>query len=521
MSGLVDSPQKEYERLSADRGPYLQMARDCSKLTLPALIPPSGKTHGSRLRRGYSNFGARCVNSLASKLLLAVLPARQSFFRLRAEDRLVKQLGSEKARTAVEAALGGMESVIQMDIETTPTRTPTGEALKHLIVAGNVLVFLKPEGGVKTYPLHSYVCSRDGSGNPLCIVAVDNLTPNTLPESIRGLVKAQLINQREPSDKPVSVYTAVCRTETGWAVEQEVEGIKIPESKGTYPLDACPWMALRWTPVDGESYGRGIVEDYLGYFTSLEALTAAVVKGTAIAVKVLYLRNPNGITKASKLTQSETGDVIDGKPDDVHVLQCEKQADLNVGRQMIADLKDELSYAFALSQAIQRQAERVTAEEIRYMAQELDALLGGIFSTLSMEFQLPFLRYTMVRLGRTGQLPNLPKKSIKPSITTGLDALGRGAELDNLKGYVKDIVDLGGPEALKTFLYFDDLLSRLSTARGIKTDGLIKPKDVVAQESQQAQMAAMVQHLGPNAVTQMGQLAKAGAAPQPPATEGA
>lgn len=506
---LPSSLRGEYERLSSDRAPYLNRARDCAKLTLPTLIPPSGKQGATRLRSGYSNFGARCVNSLSSKLLLSLMPARQAFFRFQVEDRLLSQLGGPKQLAAVEKALAGMEDVVQSEIEANACRTPVGEAVKHLLVGGNVLMHMLPSGGLKLYPLHSFVVHRDGEGTPLRMVAEDTLSPLSLPDSVRGRVLEKLSERNSP-DKTVTLYTGIFRTETNWVVWQEVEGIKVPESHGRYPLDACPWMPLRWTPVDGESYGRGMVEDYLGYFTSLEALTAALVKGTAIAAKVVYLRNPNGVTKATALTRSETGDVIDGKPDDVHALQAEKAQDFRTAREMIADLKEELSYAFALNQAIQRNAERVTAEEIRYMAQELDSLLGGIYSTLSLEFQLPFLRRLMVQLERQGRLPPMPKKALRPVIVTGLDALGRGAELDNLRAFVKDVVDLGGPDSLKTYLNFDDLLTRLATNRGIKADGLVKDKEQVAAEMQQAQMEQMVQHLGPNAINQMGQLAKAG-----------
>lgn len=463
----------------------------------------------SKLRRGYSNFGARCVNSLSSKLLLSLMPARQSFFRFQVEDRLLAQLGGPKQLAAVEKALAGMESLVQSEIEANACRTPVGEGVKHLLVGGNVLLQMLASGGLKVYPLHSFVVHRDGEGTPLRVVAEDTLSPLTLPDSIRGQVMAKLAERNSP-DKTVTLYTGIFRTETNWVVWQEVEGIKVPGSHGRYPLDACPWLPLRWTPVDGESYGRGMVEDYLGYFTSLEALTAALVKGTAVAAKVVFLRNPNGSTKAAALTRSETGDVIDGKKDDVHALQAEKAQDFRTAREMIADLKEELSYAFALNQAIQRNAERVTAEEIRYMAQELDSLLGGIYSTLSLEFQLPFLRRLLVQLERTGRLPPLPKKALRPIIVTGLDALGRGAELDNLRAYVKDVVDLGGPDSLKTYLNFDDLLTRLATARGIKVDGLVKDKEQVAAEQAQQTQQALIQQLGPNAINQMGQLAKAG-----------
>lgn len=506
---LPASLRGEYERLSTDRDPFLQRARDCSKYTVPTLVPPLGTNKGRNLRSGYSNFGARCVNSLSSKLLLAILPARQSFFKLTVSDALLSQMGGPQLRAEVDKAMGKMEDNIQTEIEATPTRTPTGEGVKHLLVAGNVLFHLMPKGGIKVYPLHSYVCLRDGEGHPLRIIAVDKVAPASLPDSVRAQVKAKLAERNSP-EKSVEVYTGVFRDATQWVVYQEVEGIQIPGSRGNYPLDASPWLPLRWTPVDGESYGRSMVEDYLGYFISLEALTAALVKGTAVAAKVVYLRNPNGLTKAAALTKAETGAVIDGRAEDVHALQSEKAQDFRTTREMIADLKEELSYAFALNQAIQRNAERVTAEEIRYMAQELDSLLGGIYSTLSLEFQLPFLRRLMLQMEKAGKLPTLPRKAIRPVIVTGLDALGRGAELDNLRAFVKDVVDLGGPDALKTYLDFGDLLKRLSTARGIQSDGLIKPPEVIAQEEQAQQMQAMVQHLGPNAVTQMGQLAKAG-----------
>lgn len=512
MAGAT-SLKAHYDQLSTDRAPYLNRGRDAARYTVPTLLPQAGRTAGQKLRNGFSNYGARLVNSLSAKVLLAGLPARQSFFVFQVEDKVLEQLGGKNLRSQVDKALASMESSILLDIETTATRTPLGEAIKHLIVAGNALAYLTPQGSLKVYPLHSYVCQRDGEGTVLKIITEDKVAPQTLPQSIRGAVMAKVLARSESPEKTVLIYTGVFREENSYRVYQEVEGVRVPGSEGTYPVDACPWMPMRWIPVDGESYGRGLVEDYLGYFVSLEALTAALVKGTAVAAKVVYLRNPNGVTKAAALTRSETGDVIDGKPDDVHALQSEKAQDFRTAREMINDLKEELAYAFAMNHAIQRNAERVTAEEIRYMAQDLDSALGGNFSTFSLEFQAPYLRAKMAQMRRAGKLPQLPKNTIRPVIVTGLDALGRGAELDNLRAFVKDVVELGGPQALDSNLYFSDLLSRLAVARGIKTDGLVKPEDVVAQENAAKQEAAMVERLGPNVINQAGALAKQGAAP--------
>jgi len=114
----------------------------------------------------------------------------------------------------------------------------------------------------------------------------------------------------------------------------------------------------------------------------------------------------------------------------------------------------------------------------------------------------------MLQMEKQKKLPTLPKGAVRPVIVTGLDALGRGADLDNLKALVKDVVDLGGPAALETYLNFSDLLKRLSTSRGITTDGLIKTEEEVAAAQQAKQQQEMMQTLGPNAVNAAGGMAK-------------
>lgn len=534
--------KSEYNRLHSVRSPYLQRARECSKYTLPWLVPAAGATGATRLRVTYSSFGARCVNSLANKLLLALFPPRQAFFRLSVTKELQDQLGGPKMKADVDKALASIEDMVLEEINTTPTRTPAGEAVKHLLVSGNVLVYLQPEGGLKVYPLSNFVCKRDKAGNALTIIVEEKVALAALPEEMRAEVEAKLrANKRtdENLEDGLCIYTSITRDfgkaygkdsliteasaadiEAGnWVVRQEVEGLEIESSAGSYPNDACPWLPLRWIPDATGPYGRGLVEDYLGHLVSLESLSASLVKATAVASKIVFLRNPNGMTKASKLTQAETGAVIDGKEGDVVVLQVGKQVDLATARQMTQDLKEELAFAFALNQAVQRNAERVTAEEIRYMAQELDSTLGGNYSTLSMDFQLPYLRRLMVQMEKEKKLPVLPKGTIRPVIVTGLDALGRGADLDNLRALVKDVVDLGGPEALKTYLNFDDLLKRLSTSRGITTDGLIKTAEEVAAAQQQDQQMQMVQQLGPQAINAAGGMAKQAIAAQQQPTQ--
>ena len=48
-------------------------------------------------------------------------------------------------------------------------------------------------------------------------------------------------------------------------------------------------MPLRFNVVDGENYGRGRVEEFLGDLRSLEALSQALVEGSAAATRLSLL----------------------------------------------------------------------------------------------------------------------------------------------------------------------------------------------------------------------------------------
>ena len=79
-----------------------------------------------------------------------------------------------------------------------------------------------------------------------------------------------------------------------------------PGSQGKSPVDSTPWLPLRFNTVDGEAYGRGRVGQFIGDLKSLEALSQAIVEGSAAAAKVVFTVSPslyNQTTDASSSWQ--------------------------------------------------------------------------------------------------------------------------------------------------------------------------------------------------------------------------
>ena len=493
---MNQSGKSLYTKLETHRFQFLDRARDCSRLTLPTLIPDDGQTAGKKFPCPFNGMGARGVNSLASSLLLSLLPPNAPFFRLVLDDAALRQVeGLPEVKTEIEQNLADIEKAVMKEVEAENIRVSLFEILKHLIVGGNCLLHFNPEGGLRVFPLSRYVVKRDPMGKPLHIITKESIQPDQLPEEMQGMVAG------EGPDTSVDLYTCIHRiTENKYSVYQMVGDTEVPGSRGTFPTDKLPFLPLRMYSVEGEDYGRSYVEQYLGDLRSLEGLTQSIVEGAAAASKILFLVNPNGTTRARTLARSANGAIVEGSAQDVTVLQSQKAADLSIAAQTATQISERLSYAFLLTESTVRNAERVTAEEIRLLSQSIEKQLGGAFSLLSAELQLPLVNRIMDRLTKAKKLPKLPKKFIAPTIITGVEALARGNDLQRLDFFLQGMAQTVGPETIGQFVNLREYIKRRATALGIDLAGLIKTEEELAAEAQQAQQQQAIQQFGPQAM---------------------
>ena len=141
--------KKQYDQWAQKkREPFLRRAREASELTLPTLVPPEGHTGQQDLPSPYQNIGSRGVNNIASKLLLIMFPPNQPFFRMVINDydTLEETEGNPEGKAAVEKALSRYERAVIQDVETSDARIKMFQTMKHLVVAGNTLLFQFPKG---------------------------------------------------------------------------------------------------------------------------------------------------------------------------------------------------------------------------------------------------------------------------------------------------------------------------------------------------------------------------------------
>lgn len=486
---MTESAKTLYEQLKVDRLMVLETARTCARLTIPSLLPPEGFSANTPLPSPYQSLGAYGVNNLSAKLLLALYPQGTSFFRYIIPETIsVASKAPQGTREEIAKALSSIENRALQKFEASVVRPQKAEAMTHLVVAGNVLTFFPNLDEFRLFRLDQYVVRRDASGKPLDVVVHETVSPRGLSDDVKVACGVA-----SDETRAVPVYTRVTWDDGRCRWHQEINEKIVPDSDGDAPAELAPWNPLRWKAVPGSDYGRGHCEEYLGDLMSLEGLSQAVVEFSAVAAKILLLVHPNAVTDVHDVNRAKSGDAVTGKADDIDVLQLDKYADFQVVHQVMGVLQERLSAAFMLRSGLVRDAERVTAEEIRGTAQELEDTLGGVYTVLAQEEQYPFVRRHLFVLEREGSIPKLPKGTAEPVIVTGFQALGRNHALNRIRGFVSDLQAMFGPDAALKLLNGSDAATRLGTGWGVEDlDALVKTAEQLAAEQQAAEQAELM-----------------------------
>lgn len=493
--------QQRYEQLSSKRSSLLALCEEYARWTLPYIHPPSG-AKGTELQGPKASIGAQGVNHLANKLIMTLFRPSQPFFRLLVSTEITDELNAAAKRgdkaairdlALIDQQLAAKEKAAMVQLDYNRFRTEATTAAKHLLITGNALMY-SPDGGGSTqvYGLRNYCVVRDLSGAVIELITLDQKAFGTFSEDVQKQIQADDRNSRKfETDTNVDLYTWVKLDKDGrYSMTQWAGNTKL-DSSGTWPKDELPWLVLTWNLCRGEDYGRGLVEDYAGAFHALDILTEAYVTLVAIAADIKFLVDPSSVTDPDAINKSASGTYHSGKKDDVTVVQLDKLQDAQTVISAIQAYQQTIGQAFLLASAIRRDAERVTAEEIRSDINELDTAHGGIYSRFSEDWQLPLAILQLKRIGL-----NLGKSGeIKPQIITGLDSLSRAGDLDNLRLFVSDLAMLEAvPEEFRQAIDPIAFAEFIGIRRGVDYGKFVKSVQTM-QAEQQAATAAQEQQI--------------------------
>lgn len=486
-----NSAQGEWTRLDGLRRGFIERCEKYAGFTLPRLCTINGyDQNSSELAHDWQSIGAQATNHVVNKLVLALFAPSRPFFRLEADAMWKRNAISQGIKeNIIDEALAKAEqdAIREMDRKGT-VRPKLYQALANLVVLGNVLIYLprKNDEEMRVFGIKSYVARRTGEGKLKTAIIRECLAFDELEPDVQDLCRAH--GSRKSPETKVEYFKWIERTRDGkYRMTQWVDGYRLPkEYDGFWPEDKLPYRVLTWQLADENDYGTGLVEDYAGDFVALSALSEAQVKGAILSSEFRWLVNPGGMTKPEDLENSENGAALPGLKDDVVLVSNSKPGDLAVVQNIAGDYLQRIGRGFLMSSAVTRNAERVTAQEIRLQAQELETSFGGTYSRIAVDMQAPIADWLLL----TVEL-DLSRTKIKRSIVTGLDALSRSGDLDALRAALADIASIGQlPEQQLAVLNLDAINSTIFIGHGLSNKFVKTPEQQKADADAQAQRQA-------------------------------
>lgn len=437
---MKDTPHKaRFERYRDDS--LIAKCERYAHWTLPYLMAdPDLNPTGRQIpvERDYQEMGALLTNNLATKLAALLFPVNVPFFEATPSKKLIedaKQRGIDE--TTLRSELANLTTAACKRVFHNGGYAQLVSAVRHLIVTGNVLLRRVPEDQTYiAYGLQHYAVRRDGMGRVMDTILRERADFETLPPDVQKELRR--VNpgkyRRAKPDCVVELYTRIHRKygKTGkayWEVSQQADNIDVG-TPGTYPEHLCPYMVLTWNHTVGEHYGRGLVEDYAGGFAKLsDGSEAAMLYGIEI-LRVLHLVEPGLGADIDEMATAESGEWVQGSNGSVSAYEAGDFQKLQAIRAELQEVVQNLARAF-MWRGNTRDAERVTAYEIRQDAQEADNSLGGVYSTLAQVWQVP-TAHQLIHEERPELLPGLLTSNVKLNVVTGVPALGRNADIQTL-----------------------------------------------------------------------------------------
>ena len=446
--------------------------------TLPTIFPDDPLMEYDEMQNDYQSVGAQAVTNLANKIMMALFQPSKPFFRMqltKKQREVVEATGLSGAQ--VDAALAQTERDAMRELDKINARVVMNDMAQHLIVTGNSLLFMPDDDAMQVYSLRDYTIKRDLRGTPIKIIIRETKSVSGLSDELAALAIAQGYHENDD----ISIYTGICRVgKSRYMVWQELEDICYCHKRiGIYNKDNLPWIPLTWNLCRGKDYGTGLVENYSGDFHTMSTLAEAVLDYTTVVTDVKNLVDPTGMTDVREITEAPSGAYVHGREEDIHVhtAQITNAADFLNGR--FDAVARRIGAAFLLNTAVTRDAERVTAQEIRMQAHELESSLGGVYSRLATELQLPIAKRLLHKLNKTF-------KDVEPVIVTGFESLSRNSELDNFRAFMQDMVVLSDvPDEVKARMKFGDVIAVLGAGHGVDYKKFLKDEDTVKQETEQ------------------------------------
>ena len=476
-----------------DRSGMLERFERYAAMTVAKVLHPKNyKQRQDPDTQDYQSLGAQGTNHLANKLMLAMFAPSRPFIKLQAVQSFLKKIAKMGlTETQINETLVQGERAAIKKLDSLGQRPKLFQIMRQLIVVGNCMLVLDKKA-MRVISIRNYVVKRNIRGEVIEACIREKVKFNELDPAVQ-----KQLSIRHTEDSEVNFYKWLKREQNGqMSMTQWVEDIRLPkEFNGRWAIDKCPYQILTWDLSDDADYGTGLVEEYARDFEAVSVLSEAIVNGGVLAAEFRWMVNPNGVTSVEDVATSNNGDALPGLESDVKPITGGNPKAIEILTMALDRWERRISRGFLMGSAIIRDAERVTQEEVRMTANELETAYGGVYSTLAASLQKPVGSWLLEASDFTIQ-----GTEIEITIVTGLDALSRNGDLENFRLAMGDIAQMATlPPDVQARFKWDEIKAFIGQGRNVDLNKFMLSDAEFAKKQAEAQANQMANTVGTEA----------------------
>lgn len=518
----------QFDREMGEMATILERARDCALLSKPWLLPELGHSDDDEFTNNYQSVGSNGLTVFCGKLMDLIFPAARPFFMSELSPSIRYAPEQDEAATQQRMKALYLRDLTMMAVlessnlkegrrrsRRTSFRTKQYQALLQCVGTGDVLQQLTDDYRIKVYRRDGWTCRRDSAGDVLHFIMrekVDALGVTTGQldnDALRAKVNLKDIDEDSPHDKRMVDMTTRCQYQHGsgnWVVLQEINNEVFNESEES----VSPFWSTPYELVSPEHHGRGLIENNLGDLKGLDNLEMNLLDMMGLAAKghpVIDASsdvNPNDLKKPSGTVLA--GRVQGGQVQDIGMLTFDMAREYTILESGIQRKTQQLGQAMLTEIESMPTGDRVTATQIVRIAREIELATGGVVSSVADDMQMPLLMRLEHQMERDKLIKPLPKEGYDIVSITGINAMRAGEKGQAVMSFAQLAAQL--PPDAQRRVDWSVLVDVIVRYMNIHEPGLVKSREMVEQEMQQAQQQAIAQQAAEKGVDVIGNVAE-------------
>lgn len=451
---------------------------------------------------GSTDLPGSAVENFNSVLQKILFPVNRPFFAFDIPQQAQVNSGLDETNiqtTLDTSVLGMMDLLKQKGIYSVLPKI-----FENTTIVGNALLFMgykKSDKATFISPA-DFVWRRTASDECKEIIIREVIALEDLPKDLQEVLKKEGyvakdyssdVNSNAYEMRAVQKYTHVKFTEKSQEITEYVEHFKVGNTfvksrKEPIFIPIAPNVPVK------TQYGVGKVQNSISSILQVRGATLGYSKLNSLIANLKFEVAYNAVNSIKQIKKAKSTDYVP-------VPEKGSISLMNFGTVNTSSLdaslefaKQEIARKFLMQSLATRNAERVTAEEIRRLSEELTSVHSDLLQAFADQLQQPLVEYALYHLELTTQEGDKVKdalESLDVKIITGTSAIDKVSESDNLVAMLNEAAYLGQlPENITLYLKVNNILQRFAQARGIPSKEVIKSDEEVQQEVQAQQQAA-------------------------------